>query len=270
MPPVAENRVVVRGAGEMASGVIWQLVTSGYEVIALERPDPCFVRRYVCYAEAFYAERATIENVTAALVQSVDEAVKAVSNKLIPLLVDPEARRLADLSPLAVIDGRMLKENIDSSRDMAPVVIGLGPGFVAGQNCHAAVETNRGDDLGRVLYAGHTQRDTGTPSAVNGFTHQRVLRSPGDGKFTSHCRITDMVKVGQGVGEVAGLPIVSEIDGMIRGMLHNGLYVCSGQKVGDVDPRANREDCFRISTKAHTIGRGVLEALTSLKDKSTH
>jgi xanthine dehydrogenase accessory factor len=159
----------------------------------------------------------------------------------------------------------MLKQEVDTDLDMAPIVIGLGPGFVAGENCHAAIETNRGSDLGRVFYAGCPQADTGVPASVNGFSHQRVLRSPADGEFVSYCKITDLVASGQVLGEVAGVSVVSRIDGIVRGMIHDGLKVSVGQKIGDVDPRCIEEHCYTMSDKANAIGKAALDALVVLR-----
>lgn len=267
---VVQNRVVVRGAGELASGAIKHLIESGFEVIALERPDPLFVRRYVCFGEAYFKQETTVEGITAVLVKSAEEATTAASDGLVPIMIDPAAGRLAELAPLAVVDGRMLKQDIDTTVRMAPVVVGLGPGFIAGHNCHAAVETNRGDSLGKVYYKGHPQPDTGVPSAVNGFGRQRVLRSPADGKFVSLCSITDAVTTGQVVAKVGSAAVVSELDGMVRGLIHDGLRVSAGQKVGDIDPRCVRENCFKMSDKAHAVGRGVVEALSVLSKQITY
>lgn len=263
---IAQNRVIVRGAGEMASGVIRRLVLAGFEVIALEKPDPCCVRRYVCYAEAYFRKEYTVEGITALLVESPREAL-AVCSERVPLLIDPQANQLLALKPVAVIDGRMLKGDIDTDINMVPIVIGLGPGFSAGKNCNTAIETHRGNDLGRVIYTGSPQEDTGIPSEVNGFNLQRVLRAPADGKFVAACKITDSVKSGQVLGHVEGASVVSEIDGMVRGLIHDGLTVSAGQKIGDVDPRCVKEHCYRMSDKADTIGRGVIEALVTLKAK---
>jgi len=265
-----QNRVVVRGAGEMASGVIRHLVTAGYEVIALEQPSPTCIRRYVCYAEAFFKEKITIEGVTAVFVKSAEEACAITNEQCVPLLVDPEASQLPVLTPMAVIDGRMLKQEANADLDAGPIVIGLGPGFIAGENCHAAVETSRGCDLGRVIYTGSPRADTGVPAPVDGFSLQRVLRSPADGEFISCCKITDIVESGQVLGEVAGVSVVSGINGIVRGLINDGLEVSAGQKIGDLDPRCVKEYCFEISDKANAIGRGVLEALMFLKKTLTH
>lgn len=260
-----QNRIVIRGAGEMASGVIWQLKTAGYEVIALEIPKPCFVRRLVCYGEAFYEDRVTVEGLTCTLANSVSEAEKTICGGKIPLLIDPEAEQLQILAPMAVIDARMLKQNIPANLEATPFLIGLGPGFDAGENCHAAVETNRGNNLGHVFYTGNPQPDTGTPTPVNGFAQQRLLRAPTEGVFVSHCKITELVKSGQVVGRVADSEVVAEMDGMVRGLIHDGLLVTAGQKIGDIDPRSDKKRCYKISEKAKAIGEGVLQAIKILK-----
>jgi xanthine dehydrogenase accessory factor len=263
------NRVIVRGAGEVASGVIRRLFMAGFEVIALEKPAPTCIRRYVCYAEAFFTKKVSVEGVTAVLVTTTDEVIAAASNRHVPVLIDPKAEQVTVLAPMAVIDGRMLKREVESHFDMAPIMIGLGPGFVVGENCHAAVETERGIDLGQILYTGSPRSYSGVPAAVNGYTHHRVLRSPAAGKFTSSCRITDIVKSGQIVGRVADVSAVSRIDGMVRGIIHDGLKVSTGQKIGDVDPRCIKEHCYKMSDKANAIGEAALEALMTLKTRIT-
>ena len=267
---LVRNRVVVRGAGEMASGVIRHLVTAGFEVIALELPAPVCIRRHVCYAEAFFQKKVTIEGITAVIVKTAEEACATAGELCVPLLIDPNAEQLPALAPMAVIDGRMLKQEADADLNVGPVVIGLGPGFVAGENCHAVIETSRGSDLGRVIYTGSPQADTGVPASVNGVSLQRVLRSPADGEFTSCCKITDIVKSGQTLGNVAGVSVVAGIDGIVRGLIHDSLEVSAGQKLGDIDPRGIEEYCYEMSDKANAIGRGALEALTFLKTTHTH
>ncbi len=268
-PPV-QNRIVVRGAGDVASGVICHLCLAGFEVIALEKPSPECVRRLVCFAEAFFEKKISVEEITSVLVNSVDEAVAIADGSTVPLLVDPDAALLFDLAPMVVIDGRMLKKNIDTHLNMAPIVIGLGPGFIVGENCHAAIETNRGIDLGQVIYDGSPAADTGIPASVNGVGLQRVLRAPADGKFIASCNITDMVKSGQAVGEVAGVSVAAEIDGVIRGLIRNGLDVRLGQKIGDIDPRGLKDFCYKVSDKADAVGCGVLEALKVLQKKKAN
>jgi xanthine dehydrogenase accessory factor len=266
-PSFNRNLVVVRGAGDVASGVIYRLCKAGFDVIAMEKANPDCVRRRVCFAEAFYQGEMQVEGVTAVLVDSSDQALADMGQSLVPLLIDPNAESLADLQPEAVIDGRMLKQDIDTHIDMAPVVIGLGPGFTAGKNCHAAVETRRGNDLGRFMYDGSPHADTGVPAQVNGISLDRVLRSPADGIFTAGCDIGDMVKQGQVLGNVSGISVIARIDGVVRGIIHDGLTVAAGQKIGDIDPRGIEKLCYTISDKAHAIAEGVLNALLALQEK---
>jgi xanthine dehydrogenase accessory factor len=228
----AKDRVIVRGAGEMASGVIKHLALAGYEVIALERPDPSCVRRFVCYAQAFFEERVTIEGVTAILVNTVEEAADRTGDLIVPLLIDPEATQLSPLAPSAVVDGRMLKQRSETNLGKAPTVI--------------------------------PQTYTGIPASVEGYGRERVLRSPAKGIFEARCRITDAVRKGQVLGRVANAEIIGAIDGVVRGLIHDGLEVVSGQKLGDIDPRGVQDSCYRMSDKANAIGQGALEALRTL------
>jgi xanthine dehydrogenase accessory factor len=260
-----KERVVIRGAGEMASGVIKLLHQAGYEVIALEQPAPSCIRRPVCFAEAVCEKIVTVEDIIAELADSVEIAVEIASRKRVPVLIDPEAGSLAILKPTALIDGRLLKKSIDTTIDMAPVVIGLGPGFTAGDNCHVAVETNRGPDLGRVIYDGSPRADTGEPASVNGVGIKRVLRAPASGMFTARHEISDTVAPGEIIGHVDGIAVVGQIGGIVRGLIRDGSKVVEEQKIGDIDPRGKKEYCYKISDKANAIGEGALKALLVLK-----
>jgi xanthine dehydrogenase accessory factor len=158
----------------------------------------------------------------------------------------------------------MLKRRSETNLDMAPVVIGLGPGFTASDNCHAAIETNRGTNLGRMLYTGSPQAYSGVPALVEGYGRERVLRSPAEGIFEAQCRITDTVRKGQVLGRVASVEVIGAIDGVVRGLIREGLEVATGQKIGDIDPRGDQKLCYRMSDKANAIGQGVLQALKTL------
>jgi xanthine dehydrogenase accessory factor len=254
-------RVVVRGAGEMASGVIHRIHCSGYNVIALEIPEPSCVRRLVCFGEAVYKGEITIEGVKGRLARDFSEAEKLLENNKIPVLVDPEARILNYLKCQILIDGRMLKSGEDMSREMAELVIGLGPGFVPGINCHMAIETNRGDNLGRVLTDSPSQDDTGIPASIDGVTTERVLRAPAYGILTGKFEIGEFIKKGDVIAVVGDLPVISEIGGVLRGICRTGLNVEKDQKIGDIDPRGRRELCYRISDKAGIIAGGVMKAI---------
>ncbi len=256
-----KERVVVRGAGELASGVIYRLIKEGYSPIALERPNPCCVRRHVCFAEAVHIGEIEIEGVKGRLAADPDEALMLAESGIVPILVDPEAKLLKNLRPDILIDGRMLKKDIDVSKDMAGLVIGLGPGFYPGDNCHLAIETNRGPDLGRVLSAASPQEDTAIPAEVNGFTTERVLRSPVDGIIRTKYEIGNLIREKDIVAEISGVKVRSGIDGVLRGICRDGLTVEKGQKIGDIDPRGKKELCYKISDKARAVADGVVRAL---------
>lgn len=257
----SKSTLIVRGAGEMASGVIHKLFNEGYNVIALEQPEPCCVRRAVCFAEAVYDGEITIEGIEARLITGINDIEKALDKGIIPILVDPEANILKYLERDILIDGRMLKTGGDNSTDMAGLVIGLGPGFVPGVNCHFAVETNRGESLGAVYSDRSPRADTGVPAPVNGYTTERVLRSPANGILKSKYKIGDTIKRDDVASEIDGIPVKAQITGILRGICRNGIEVIKNQKVGDIDPRGNRELCYKISDKAVAISEGVLRAI---------
>lgn len=261
---IREKTIVVRGAGEMASGVIYQLYKSGYVVIALEQPKPVCVRRLVCFANAIYEKQFEIEGVKSSFVNDVDEALKIAENKIIPVLIDPDGISIEAFNPFAVIDGRMLKKYVDTKVTSKPLLIGLGPGFTVGKNCHAIIETNRCKNLGKVILKGKAQEYTGIPAKVKNYTHERVLRSPTRGNFITYYNIGDLVKVNDIVGRVNDTEIIAKIDGVIRGFIHSDVFVKDGQKIGDIDPRGNKDYCFKISNKANAIGCGVFNALIDL------
>ncbi len=260
-----KERVVIRGAGELASGVIYRLLKEGYSPVALERPDPCCVRRYVCFAEAVYTGEIEIMGVKGKPARDPDEALTLAASGVVPVLVDPDANLLKNLKPDILIDGRMLKKDIDVSKDMAGLVIGLGPGFYPGDNCHLAIETNRGPDLGRVLSAALPQEDTAIPAPVNGFTIERVLRSPVAGVIRPKYEIGNRIRKDDIVAEIGGIAIRCEIDGVLRGICREGLNVEKGQKIGDIDPRGEKELCYKISDKARAVADGVVRALEQYK-----
>jgi xanthine dehydrogenase accessory factor len=253
--------VLICGGGDLATGVAHRLHRAGFTVMITELPQPLAVRRGVAFAEAVYADKITVEGVTAHLAPDPMVGMAYTVFDEIPVVVDAVATLLQRMQPPIVVDARMAKQNLGLSVRAAPLVIGLGPGFTAGVDCHAVVETNRGHNLGRVLWQGRAEPDTRRPEPVEGVAEQRVLRSPCEGVFTARLAIGDMVEKGQVVAEVDGRPIAAQFDGVVRGLLHDGLRVSAGLKVGDVDPRGVREYCFLISDKARAVGGGVLEAM---------
>jgi xanthine dehydrogenase accessory factor len=254
--------IVVRGAGEMATGLIHRLHNEGYSVVALEQPKPSCVRRAVCFAEVVYEREVSVEGVTAKLVTLSDLDLESVQ-PFVPLIIDPAASLLRQLNPAVLIDARMLKREPDCSIDMAPLLIGLGPGFCSGKNCHAVIETNRGPDLGKVIFDGAPEPYTGTPATVQGVNLQRVLRAPVVGELSTALSIGDLVSASQEICRVETTPVHAEISGVVRGLLRGGSAVSAGQKLGDIDPSGDRELCFRISDKARAIAGGVVRALIS-------
>lgn len=256
---------IVKGAGDLATGVAYRLVRAGSPVIMTELPQPTVVRRSVAFAQAVFDGCVVVEGISARLASGPDDALRIARGGEVAVLVDPGAACVADLRPDVVVDAIMAKRNTGTRRGDAPLVIALGPGFVAGRDAHAVIETNRGRRLGRVILEGEAEPDTGVPAVVDGHGADRVLRASGDGPFMGLRRIGDMVTAGEAVATVGSKPIVAPFDGCLRGIIQTGVPVRVGMKVGDVDPRASRERCFTISDKALAIGGGVLEAVLTLR-----
>jgi xanthine dehydrogenase accessory factor len=261
--------VLVRGAGDLATGTIVRLSRSGFLVAALEIERPTAVRRKVALSEAVYEGEAEVEGVAARIVGDPRELLAVVAPGLVPVLADPDCSSLAELRPFALVDAIVAKRNLGTGIRMAPIVVALGPGFEAGIDAHAVVETNRGHDLGRVLWEGAAEPDTGVPGSVDGFGAERVLRAAAAGKVRALRAIGDFVEAGDPVFELeleGGERSVaaSRIDGIVRGIVPDGFPAWAGLKVADVDPRARRENCFTVSDKARAVGGGALEAILAL------
>jgi xanthine dehydrogenase accessory factor len=252
---------VIRGAGDLGTAVGRKLLQNGFRVVHLEIAEPLVVRRAVAFASAIFdGGVVVVEGVTARLAAGVDEARAIAESGDVAVLVDPGAASLPALQPVVLVDAILAKRNTGTLREMAPLVVGLGPGFVAGLDVHAVVETCRGADLGRVITEGAARPDTGIPGEIEGVTVERVLRASRAGTFRAAKRIGDAVRAGDPVAESGGEAVRASIAGVLRGILHSGLTVRSGQKVGDVDPRGDRSLCFRISDKANAVAAGVLHA----------
>lgn len=255
--------VVVKGGGDLATGVAHRLYRAGFAVAVTEIARPTVIRRTVAFAAAVYDGESTVENVAAVLCEPAD-ALSVIGRGAIPVLVDPQAASIVRFRPAAVVDAIMAKTNTGTTLTDAPVVIGVGPGFVAGVDVHAVVETMRGHDLGRVILSGPAAANTGIPGEIGGHSRERLIKSPSAGVFKTAAAIGDVVKAGQVVAYVDGVPVSAAIGGVLRGLLHDGLTVEKGLKVGDIDPRCKVEHCFSISDKARAVGGGVLEALMML------
>ncbi len=254
-------RILVRGGGDLASGVVYRLYRAGFPVLITEIEIPLAVRRTVSFAQAVYDGHITIEGITARLVQTPDDVSHAWNLGHVPVLVDPQAQIRDHISFAVLVDAIMAKRNTGTHMEDAPLVVALGPGFTAGVDCHAVVETMRGHFLGRVYWHGSAQPDTGTPGTVMGYARERVLRAPCDGHVSPLVKIGDRVEEGQVVCTVDGHPVRAPFPGVLRGLIHPRVQVHKGMKIGDVDPRARREHCFTISDKSLAVGAGVLEAV---------
>lgn len=253
--------VLIRGAGDIASGVALRLYRAGFSVVMTEIERPTTIRRTVAFSDAVTNGEQTVEEVTALRAESWEEAVLYLEQGNIPVLVDPGCACRENLRPDALVDAILAKRNLGTSLADAPVVVGVGPGFTAGVDCHAVVETMRGHTLGRVYYEGSALPNTNVPGLIGGFAGERVLRAPADGVFTSTRRIGDRVEAEETVGFVAGEPMKATISGVLRGLLADGVEVRRGMKSGDVDPRGEKGYCNLVSDKALAVGGGVLEAI---------
>lgn len=251
--------VLIRGGGDLATGVAVRLLRAGLRVVVTEIPQPLAVRRTVAFAEAVYAGEATVEGITARRVDDPSDSLRILTilgRQQVPVLVDPDCSSAKILHPLVIVDGRMTKRPPEPIGYSPALYIGLGPGFEAGANCQCVVETRRGHTLGRVYWQGGPEPDTGQPSG----DPRRVLRAPADGEALAHAEIGQHVEQGQAVAEVDGQAVVAPFAGVLRGLIHPGLRVTKGMKIGDVDPRDDPRLCRTISDKALAVGGGVLEA----------
>ena len=257
-------RVLIRGAGDIASGIALRLYRSGMAVIMTDLPQPTAIRRTVCFSQAIVNGEVEVEDVTAVRAVSSSHAEEILAEGKIPVLVDAEASCRADLHPNVLVDAILAKRNLGTTISDAPIVIGIGPGFIAGADCHAVVETMRGHTLGRVIYDGPAMANTAIPGLIGGYAGERVLRAPADGIFRQILPIGARVKAGDIAGQVDGKDMVCTIDGVLRGILADGVPVHRGMKAGDVDPRCKEEYCYTASDKALAVGGGVLEAILHL------
>ena len=256
-------RVVIRGAGDLASGVALRLWRAGMDVVLLDVEKPTAIRRTVAFSEAIVHGEQTVEDVTARLA-TAETAEETLAAGMIPVLVDPEGRSIPTLRPDALVDAILAKRNLGTEITDAPVVIGVGPGFTAGVDCHAVVETMRGHTLGRVIREGSAIPNTGIPGLIGGFAGERVLRAPAAGLFHPLRDIGDAVTEGEVLATVEGKSMPATLTGILRGILPEGTEVFPGMKAGDIDPRCQRSHCFTASDKALAVGGGVLEAILAL------
>lgn len=254
-------KVLIKGAGDLASGIGARLYRSGFLVVMTDIPVPTTVRRTVAFSPAVYRESMQVEDITGMLCRDLDEIERAHQNGRIAVVADEQASVRQTWKPDVVVDAILAKINLGTKITDADMVIGVGPGFTAGEDCHCVVETKRGHNLGRCIWSGSAIPNTGVPGMIGGYDKERIIRATADGVFKGCVSIGDLVSQGDLVGYSGDSPIYAQVGGVVRGLLQDGVTVKTGMKSGDVDPRGNVENCFTISDKATAIGGGVLEGI---------
>lgn len=268
--------IICRGGGDLATGIVHRLFRAGFPVLVLETDSPAAIRRQVSFSEAVYDGTATVEGVTAERIASADRA--SVDHVLeagrVPLLVDPEGNSIAQLKPDILVDAIIAKKNLGTAKEMAPLVIGVGPGFTAGEDVDLVVESMRGHNLARIFTTGSALPNTGIPGNIGGFTKERVLHAEADGYMKNIRKIGDIVEKGEEIARIyekmteegifsgSYVSVEASISGIIRGLIREGYHFQKGFKIADIDPRESElANCFTISDKARSIGGSVLEAV---------
>lgn len=268
-----KDLIIVRGGGDIATGTIYKLKKCGFSVLILEIAHPSAIRRNVAFSEAVYEDHSKVEDMECFLAKDEDEAERFLKEDKLTMLIDPKGNCLKRFKPMAVVDAILAKKNLGTTRDMAPITIALGPGFTAGQDCDAVVETMRGHKLGRVIYEGKAIANTGVPGMIGGYAAERVIHAPAAGILHNIAKITDIVEEGQLIAWIEGddgmrAEVPASLSGLLRGLIREGYPVTKGFKMADIDPRLNEyENCFTISDKARCIAGGVVEAYFVLKQQ---
>ena len=265
-----KDLIIVRGGGDLATGTIYKLKKCGFPVLVLEAAHPSAIRRNVAFSEAVYQGTQTVEDMTCHLADSTEQAQQFLGEGKLTVLVDPLGKCIPALKPLAVVDAILAKKNLGTDRGMAPITVALGPGFTAGEDVDAVVETKRGHHLGRVLWRGCAAPNTGIPGVIGGYGKERVIHCPAEGILRSVRKITDTVAKGETIAFVETkdgiVPVQATLDGILRGLIRDGYPVHAGFKIADIDPRTDEySNCFTISDKARCIAGGVLEAILQMK-----
>ncbi|MDO5713312.1 MAG: selenium-dependent molybdenum cofactor biosynthesis protein YqeB [Tissierellia bacterium] len=259
--------IIIRGGGDVATGIIQKLHRSGNAILILDVEKPTAIRRGVALCDAVYFGEKEVEDIKAVRIDSLKEIEKVWDQGNIPLYVDPKGDSIYEIKPMAVVDAILAKKNIGTNKNMAPITIGVGPGFIAGEDVDLVVETNRGHDLGRLIFSGPPQENTGIPGDIMGYTSERVIHAPNSGELKHIRKIGDLVKKGEKIAQIEDVAVKSKLDGVLRGLIGDGTIVHKGMKIADVDPRGEVSACYYISDKARNIGGGVLEGFYYLKWK---
>ncbi|MDF2610957.1 MAG: hypothetical protein K0R92_2431 [Lachnospiraceae bacterium] len=261
-----ENLVIVRGGGDIASGTIHKLYRSGFSVIILEIAAPTAIRRRVAFSEAMYDGMAEVEGVLCQKANSLEDIEGLFLERRIPIIQDETCEILKQVKPIALVDAILAKKNLGTKIDMAPITIALGPGFEAGLDANAVIETQRGHDLGRIIWKGFAQKNTGVPGVIGGYGKERVIHSQTAGGIQNICKISDEVTKGQVIATIGEVIVKATIDGILRGIIRDNYPVEQGLKIADIDPRMDeKKNCFTISDKARCIAGSVLEAILQLQ-----
>lgn len=259
-----EKTILIRGAGDIASGIAHRLYLCGFNILMLDIKEPLVIRREVSFADAVFNDVATVEGVEGVLCNNVEEVEEAFNNRKVAIYIDEKCNILNEIEVDVLVDATLAKRNLGTHINMAPIVIGVGPGFIAGEDVDAVVETNRGHYLGKLILEGSAMKNTGAPGNIMGYTVERVINSPADGRIYHTKKIGDIVKKDEVIANVDGVPVKSKLDGALRGLITNGIYVRKGLKIADTDPRGKVDYCYEISEKARAIGGGVLEGILHL------
>ena len=265
-----KDLIIVRGGGDLATGSVYKLKKSGFPVLILEVATPSAIRRNVAFCEVVYQGIQTVEDMTCYLAESIEQVQQFLREGKLTVLVDPTGASIPKLKPMAVVDAILAKKNLGTNKEMAPITVALGPGFTAGEDVDAVVETKRGHHLGRVLWEGSAAPNTGVPGIIGGFGKERVIHCPAKGIVRNVKKITDTVSKGEVIAVVETeegiVPVEATLDGILRGLIRDGYPVKPGFKMADIDPRLDElENCFTISDKARCIAGGVLEAILQRK-----
>ena len=273
-----KDLIVVRGAGDLATGTIHRLKKAGFRLLVLEAEHPAAIRRQVALSEAVYAGSARVEDVEAVRMD-VDLAEKKNRKELleqemeriwkkdgVPVLVDPAGLSIAALRPAVVVDAILAKKNLGTTKEMAPLVIALGPGFTAGEDVDVVIETKRGHNLGRVIRSGSAVPNTGIPGIIGGYGKERVMHEQAEGILRNAASIGDIVEARAVIAEIetenGTVPVEASLSGLLRGLIRDGYPVTKGFKIADIDPRKEElQNCFTISDKARCIAGSVLEVI---------
>ena len=264
------NLIIVRGGGDLATGTVYKLKKCGFPVLILESENPSAIRRNVSFCEAVCQGSQTVEDMTCCRAESPEQAEAFLCEGKLVVLVDPAGESIPKLKPMAVVDAILAKKNLGTHRAMAPITVALGPGFVAGEDADAVIETQRGHNLGRVLWTGSAAPNTGIPGIIGGYGKERVIHAPAAGTVRNVKKITDTVSRGDVIAvvetEFGPVPVEATLDGILRGLIREGYPVKAGFKMADIDPRLDElENCYTISDKARCIAGGVLEAILQRK-----